>query len=59
MSTDWSYTNRERQMLVEVFSVHGSSDYIGCEDEVDGFNNGTCANIQNSIGIVGGQGFLT
>ena len=37
MSTDWSYTNRERQLLVEIFSVHGSSDYNGCDDGVDGF----------------------
>jgi len=37
MSTDWTYANHERQPLVEIFSVHGSSDYEGCDDEVDGF----------------------
>ncbi len=37
MSTDWDYVNPSRQPLVEVFSVHGSSDYEGCPDEVDGF----------------------
>ncbi len=37
MSTDWNYVNAQRQPLVEVFSVHGSSDYSGCPDEVDGF----------------------
>ena len=37
MSTDWDYVNATRQSLVEVFSVHGSSDYKGCPDEVDQF----------------------
>ncbi|MFH1155614.1 MAG: DUF3604 domain-containing protein [Pseudomonadota bacterium] len=39
MSTDWDYVNSSRQQLVEIFSVHGSSDYSGCIDAVGGFRN--------------------
>jgi hypothetical protein len=37
MITDWNFVNAKNQPLVEVFSVHGSSDYDGCPDPVDGF----------------------
>lgn len=37
MITDWDYVNAKNQPLVEIFSVHGSSDYSGCPDPVDGF----------------------
>lgn len=36
-STDWTYVNAARQPVVEIFSSHGSSDYEGCLDPVDGF----------------------
>jgi len=41
MSTDWNYipANPRIQPLVEIFSVHGSSDYSGCEDAVPGFRD--------------------
>ena len=41
MSTDWDYVNALRQPVVEIFSVHGSSDHAGCPDEVgDGREGG-------------------
>ena len=41
MSTDWDYmpSNVALMPLVEIFSVHGSSDYLGCDDEVPGFRD--------------------
>jgi len=34
MSTDWNFVGK-RQPLVEIYSVHGSSEYKGCDESVD------------------------
>lgn len=41
MSTDWSdpFVDATRQPLVEIYSVHGSSESDGCEEPVDRFRS--------------------
>jgi len=34
MSTDWSYRNDKMQRLVEIYSMHGSSEYYGCPKQL-------------------------